>query len=395
MKRNILFVINNLNCGGAEKALISLLQTINYKQFNVDLYLFKKEGLFYSNVPKEVKILQEPKDFKYFDMPIKKALIDTIRKGKIKTTISRIQAGIIFKVEKNPARCEQKVWRYLSNSISPLEKTYDVAIGYLEKNPIYFCVDKVKAIKKIGFIHTDYDKMEMDPKIDRRYFKKLDHIVTVSEECARVLKKNFARYSSKVQVMHNIISEKTINKMAEERIVLSSNPNTFVSVGRLNHLKGFDIAIEACKLLVEDGYSFKWYVIGEGEERTNLERLIKEFGVENHFILLGLKKNPYPYIRAADIYIQPSRFEGKSIALDEAKILKKPIITTNFSTVKDQITNKTNGLIVEMDAFAIFEGIKLLLNHSEMKSWFKENLSNEELGSEIEIEKLYSMFDAI
>ncbi|MEK3991729.1 glycosyltransferase [Robertmurraya sp. FSL R5-0851] len=394
MKRNILFVINNLNCGGAEKALISVLQTINYEQFNVDLYLFQKEGLFYSNVPKEVKILQEPKDFKYFDMPIKKALLYTIRKGKMKTTISRIQAGIIFKVEKNPARCEQRVWRYLSNSIPSLEKTYDVAIGYLEKNPIYFCVDKVKAMKKIGFIHTDYDRMKMDPKIDRGYFEKLDHIVTVSEECARILKKKFARYSSKVQVMHNIISEKTINKMAEERIELSSTPNTFVSVGRLNQLKGFDIAIEACKLLVEEGYSFKWYVIGEGEERTNLERLIKELGVENYFILLGLKENPYPYIRAADIYIHPSRFEGKSIALDEAKILKKPIVTTDFSTVKDQITNKTNGLIVDMNALAMFEGIKFLLNNYEMKLRFQDNLSNEELGSETEIEKLYSMFEA-
>lgn len=395
MKKNILFVINNLNCGGAEKALISLLETIDYNQFNVDLYLFKHEGIFYPKIPEGVNILQEPTNFKYYDMSLKKAIIDTLKQRKYDTTFSRIRAGVVFKIEKNAARCEQRVWKYISRSLPPLEKNYDIAIGYLEKNPIYFCVDKVRAKMKIGFIHTDYDKLEMDPELDNRYFSKLDQIVTVSQECAKVLKKRFQMYTDKISVMHNIISENAIKKLAMEEIEINKNCITFVSVGRLNYLKGFDMAIEACKFLLDNGYNFRWYVIGEGEERKNLEMLIKQFGVENHFILLGMKDNPYPYIAEAEIYVQPSRFEGKSIAIDEAKILQKSIVTTNFNTVKDQIEHKVNGFIVEMNSKAIFEGIKTLLEDSKLKKRLTDNLSKEKIGSELEIEKLYKMFESI
>lgn len=396
MKKNILFVINNLNCGGAEKALISLLETIDYEKFNVDLFLFKHEGIFYSKIPKEVNLLQEPINFSYYDMPIKKAIIDTLKHRKLKTAVSRIRAGVVFKIEKNAARCEQRVWKYLSQSLLPLEKNYDIAIGFLEKNPIYFCIDKVNAKMKIGFIHNDYEKLAMDSTIDKEYFSQLDHIVTVSEECAKVLENKFPAYAEKVEVMYNIVSEKTISKMAMDPIELNNNNSKiFVSVGRLNQQKGFDMAIQACKYLVDSGYSFRWFVIGEGEERKKLEDLIKQFGVENYFILLGMKENPYPYINAADIYIQPSRFEGKSIAIDEAKILQKPIVVTNFSTVKDQIIHNVNGLIVDMNSIAISEGIKSLIEDNELNAALQKNLSKEKLGSESEIEKLYQMFEAI
>jgi glycosyltransferase involved in cell wall biosynthesis len=333
-------------------------------------------------------------------MPINKAIMDTLKHRKLETTVSRIRAGVVFKIEKNAAVCEQRVWKYISRSLPPLEKTYDIAIGYLEKNPIYFCVDKVKAKMKIGFIHNDYEKLAMDPTIDKKYFSELNHIVTVSEECAKVLKNKFPTNAEKVKVMYNIVSDKTIHKMAMEPVELNSNNNNnnskiLVSVGRLNYQKGFDLAVKACKYLVDSGYSFKWYVIGEGEERRKLEELIKQFGVENYFILLGMKENPYPYVKAADIYVQPSRFEGKSIAIDEAKILLKPIVVTNFSTVKDQIIHNVNGLIVDMNSIAIFEGIKSLIVDNELKAALQKNLSKEKLGSESEIEKLYQMFEAI
>ncbi|EJS60845.1 glycosyltransferase [Bacillus nitratireducens] len=393
MKKDVLFVINNLNCGGAEKSLISLLNTMDYSRYNVDLFLFKHEGLFLNKIPKQVNVLEEPLEYQLFDMPIKAAIMKCLRQGRLDIALSRVCAGYLFKSEKNKARCEQRVWRYLSKSLQNISKKYDVAIGYLEKNPVYFCIDKVNANKKIGFIHTDYDKLGMDPNIDRGYFRSLDHIVTVSEECANVLKQRFSIYNDKIGVIHNIVSPSTINKMSQEKVDLERKGVKLVSVGRLSHEKGFDLAIEACKNLVGDGYEIKWYIIGEGEGRGKLEKMIEENHLQDHFLLLGLKENPYPYIREADIYVQPSRFEGKSIAIDEAKILHKPIVVTNFSTAKDQIKNEENGLIIDMDAHSLSEGIKKLIHNEELRNKLIKNLSDEELGTESEIKKLYTLFE--
>ncbi|WP_338789115.1 glycosyltransferase [Metabacillus sp. FJAT-53654] len=395
MKKNILFVMNNLTSGGAEKALISLLETIDYTIYDVDLFLFKHEGLFFSKIPDQVNLLEEPFEYKYFDMSIVEALFDYLKRGRIDLVFSRLCAGFIFKSEKNRARCEQRVWKYLSKSLKSINKKYDAAIGYLEKNPVYFCIDKVNANKKIGFIHNDYDKLGMDPNIDIIYFDKLNSIVTVSEECANVLKQRFPMYKQKVEVMFNIVSPNVIDNMSLETIDFSNKGIKLVSVGRLNHQKGFEMAIEACKKLIESGYDVKWYVIGEGEDKSKLEQLIKEYDLQEIFILLGIKENPYPYIREADIYVQPSRFEGKSIAIDEAKILHKPIVVTNFSTAKDQIRNEENGLIVDMNSQSIFEGIIKLNNDKELRSNLIENLTKESLGTESEIQKLYELMKAV
>ncbi|WBW98957.1 glycosyltransferase [Oceanirhabdus sp. W0125-5] len=391
MKKNILFVINKLSCGGAEKSLISLLQTIDYSKYNVDLFLFKHEGVFLNRIPKEVKLIKEPTDYKYFDMSIKKAIIDCLKKGRINLVLSRIFAGYIFKSEPNPAKAEQRAWKHISKSLQNINKHYDTAIGYLEKNPIYFSVDKVKAAKKIGFIHSDYDNLGMDSKIDKKYFDKLDNIITVSQECANVLKKRFSMYTHKINVMYNIVSPNVINQMSFEESNIKYDGIKIVSVGRLSYEKGFDMSIEACKKLVESGYKIKWYLIGDGEDRDKLKNLIKESNLKERILLMGIKENPYPYIREADIYVQPSRFEGKSIAIDEAKILHKPIVVTNFRTAKDQIINGQNGLIVDMNSKSIAEGIKKLIDNNELINKFKDNLSKEKLGTESEIEKLYKL----
>jgi glycosyltransferase involved in cell wall biosynthesis len=391
LKKNLLFILNNLNCGGAEKSLISLLETIDYSTYNVDLFLFKHEGLFLKNLPNQVTLLEEPFEYKYFDMPINKAISDCIKKGRTDIALLRVIAGFIFKTEKNKARCEQRVWSFISKSLKSIDKKYDTAIGFLEKNPIYFCLDKVNAKKKIGFIHNDYDKLGMDPNIDNKHFYKLDSIVTVSEGCANVLKQRFPLYIHKIKVIYNIVSPSMIMKLSLDNADIESKGIKLISVGRLNYQKGFEQAIEACKVLVDNGYEIKWYIIGEGEERVKLEKLIELNNLKGIFILLGMKDNPYPYIRNADIYVQPSRFEGKSIAIDEAKILGKPIVVTNFSTAKDQIKHKKNGLIVDMNAQSISEGIRALIDNREFRDKLSNSLTQEKLGTESEIQKLYEL----
>ncbi len=389
--KKILFIMNNLNCGGAEKALVSLLKTIDYSQYEVDLLLFRHEGIFLKQVPEEVNILPEPFGYKYYDMSSIKAIKELLKQGRIGDAIRRIKAIFIYKSEKDTYRCGQKVWPYVSKIFGKLNKKYDVAIGYLENNPIYYCVDNVDAKKKIGFIHNDYDKLGLNPIGDRIYFNELDNIVTISEECAEVLKNRFPEYKDKVRVMYNIVSPSIINEMAKEKIDINNAEINLVTVGRLNYQKGYDMAIEACKKLVEKGYDIKWNILGEGEERANLEGLIKKYNLQDRFILLGIKENPYPYVQNADIYVQTSRFEGKSIAIDEAKILNKPILVTNFTTVRDQISDGVNGIIVDMNVDSIVDGLETLIKDSNLRNKLKKNLASEELGTEKEIEVFYSL----
>lgn len=389
MKKNILFVMSNLECGGAEKALISMLEVFDYSKYNVDLLLFNQKGIFLNKVPQQVNILEEPFGYKYYNMSVKQAIAELLIKGKIKDAFGRLLSMFIYKIEKDSSRCNQRVWKYISSMFGKLDKEYDAAIGYLEGNPIYYCVDNVKAKKKIGFIHNDYDKLALNYTGDREYFKYLDKLITVSPECVEVLKNRFPEYSNKVDIMYNIVSSEVINKMAAENIDIEKNIIEIVTVGRLDKQKGYDLAIEACKLLIDKGYDLKWYVIGEGTERNQLEELIRIYNLKDRFILLGLKENPYPYIKQADIYVQTSRFEGKSIAIDEAKILHKPIVVTNFTTVRDQINDRINGLVVEMDSNSIFKGIEELIVNGKLKRRLVRNLTEEYLENENEISKLY------
>lgn len=381
--------MSNLHCGGAEKSLISLLHTLDYSKVEVDLFLFKHEGMFFSKLPKQVNILEVPQHYPYFDMSIKAAVKDCIKNKRMNLVLPRISSGYIYRTEKNAAKREQRAWKYIAKSFPILNKEYDAAFGYLEKSPIYYIVDKVKARTKIGFIHNDYDKLGMDPILDYPYFSKLDKIITVSEACVDILKERFPHYEHKIDLMYNIISPATIIEMANTDIEISRSSINIASVGRLNHQKGFNLAIEACEKLVNDGYDIKWYIVGEGEERKHLEQLIKDKQLQHAVILTGIQENPYPYILHCDLYVQTSLFEGRCLTITEAKILKKPIVSTNFKVIYDQLSDEINGLIVNKDANSIYQGIKKLIDNESLRNHFINNLMKETLGTEREIEKLY------
>lgn len=395
MKKNILFVIPGLGAGGAEKSLVNLLNKIDYEKYNVDLFMFNHSGIFTEFLPKEVNILPLPKDYINFSLSFKNSLLALAKNKKFKLIGNKLIFTLVNYKKKGYRNLDQYNWKYLSKCFADLDNNYDVAIGFLEKTSIYFCVDNVIAKKKIGFIHNDYDKLGLNPKIDISYFEKLDNIVTVSQECLNILQERFPTQKHKMSFMYNIVSPTMINKMSQvedKNLFSKHNKETIIlSVGRLHYQKGFNMAIKACRNLIDKNHDIKWYVIGEGEERENLIKIIKENHLEDRFILLGLKSNPYPYIKQADIYVQPSRYEGKSIALDEAKILSKPIVVTNYTTAKDQISHGIDGLIVDMDEESISEGIEKLIKDKKLKESLCNNLKEQKLGTEKEIEKLYKM----
>ncbi|MEB3100773.1 glycosyltransferase [Ferviditalea candida] len=395
MKKNLLFVMPSLSAGGGEKSLINLLSQIDYNLYNVDLFLFNKQGVLVNQIPSEVKILELAANYRTYTRRMISSVIHFLKNGQFHLAYSRIIYTAMNRMMNNMDISEQYSWKYIAKSHDAISKEYDAAIGYLEKSSIYFLVEKVRANKKIGWIHTNYSSSSMDYRFDYPYFEQLDYMVTVSKECAESLKENFKNLKGKVRVIHNIIAPEVIKSLAEDEIqddfILEESFTNIVTIGRLSHEKGIDIAVEACRQLIGKGLKVRWYVLGSGSELKKLEKMIKKYGLDHHFKLLGFRENPYPYIKRCDIYVQPSRYEGKSIAIDEAKILSKPIIVTNFSTAKDQITDGVDGLIVEMSARAIAEGIGRLIQEKDFRCTLEENLSRLELGTEKEVNKLYQL----
>ena len=395
-KKNIVFVIPSLGAGGGEKSLVNLLSVLDYSKYNVDLILLHKTGLFLNMIPSNVTILEiEGDDYKIFTQGLLKAVLLSFKKGKFKLALNRIVFAAKNNFIKNKAVAEQKSWGNLQSFIPIFQKKYDAAIGFLEKTSIYIVTEKINSVKKIGFIHNDYEQLGLEPKKDFDFLNKLDDIITVSKGCEDVLKKTFPILSNKIRVIYNIVSTKLINKLAENNnpAEIDDSVTSILSIGRLHPQKGFDLAIEACNILKQKGYHIKWYIIGDGNEKKHLRKKIKKHGLENSFILLGLQENPYPFIKKADVYCQTSRFEGKSIAIDEAKILNKVIVATNFTTVKDQIKHEINGIICDMHPNDIAERLIKIISNNEKQNEIIKNLSSEYLGTESEINKLYNLIE--
>ena len=393
MKKKILFVMPSLQAGGAEKCLVNLLNEFDYNNYEVDLLLLNKTGIFLKLVPSEVTIFTLQNDFVIFSKKPITSFFTFLSKGKFSLAYSRIDFTLKNRFIKNTGIAEQYSWKDLKKAIPKSQNEYDVAIGFLEKTSIYLPVDCISAKKKIGFINNDYAMLNLDAAFDEPYFAQLDYLFTVSESCEDVLKTTFPNLKSKIKMMYNILSEKAIQNLANERIEGLDPAINLVTLGRLSNQKGFDIAIKAAAILVKKGYTIKWYVLGEGEERNTLEQSIKEHNLIANFILLGIKENPYPYINNATIYVQPSRFEGKSLAIDEAKILHKPILTANFTSAKDQIESGINGLIVPLDEQSIADGIIELIENQALRNSFISNLKKHHYGTELEIKKLYQIID--
>ncbi len=395
MKKSVLLVMPSLDAGGGEKSLVNLLGVIDTARYDIDVLLFHKTGIFLKMLPDTVNVTEIGGDYRIFSKGLLASVTEFAIKFKWAKALHRILFAQKNKAIKNKAAAEQQSWKNVSAAIKPLEKKYDVAIGFLEKSSVYFTVDKVAANKKIGWIHTNYANSGMDAAFDRDYFKKLDYIVTVSEECAASLELTFPKLKERVRIIHNIISAKLIEELAENgfapEIGIENGRTNIVSVGRLSHEKGFDFAVEACERLVKRDPEIHWFVIGDGKQHAALAQMIRQKNLEHNFHLLGAKDNPYVYLKKADIYVQPSRFEGKSIAIDEAKMLHKPIVVTNFTTVKDQIADGENGLVAEMDAQSIADRILEILSDESLKNKLVSKLQNENLGTESEIEKLYKL----
>ena len=395
--RKVLISSFDMEVGGVERSLLSMLNNFDYKNNKVDLMLYRHTGDFMNLLTDKVNLLDEIKAYSTF----RKGIGQTIKEGKILLGVNRILAKVVSKILKRNSIANiesvvqmQLMWKYSLPFLPKLEKEYDVAISYLW--PHYFVAEKVKAKTKIAWIHTDYSTIETDIDLDLKIWNKFDYIIAVSEECKNTFLKKYPILKDKIKVMENITSPDFIRTMSKESIeedIKNDNSFKLVSVARLSHAKGIDNAVRALKVLHDRGLTdVKWYVVGYGGDEEMIRNLIKENNLEDSFILLGKKINPYPYMKMADLYVQPSRYEGKAVTVTEAQILGKPVLITNYPTAKSQIKDKYDGVICELSIQGIANGIEQLYRDNVSIETLAKNCINTDYNNSYELNKLYKLF---
>lgn len=398
MKKKVFVSMYSLNIGGAERSLIGLLESFDFNKFDVDLFLYRHEGEFLKFIPEKINLLSAVPQYTTFERPIK----DIVKEGHYFLGTARVLAkvkanlkNIGLKKEQRTYKQMQYIWNFSMPMLPKINTQYDIGISFL--GPHNFINEKVNAKVKIGWSHTDYYTIvNPDKKLDEKMWSKLDYIVNVSKDCEESFLKVYPKLKSKSIVIENIISSTFVKDQSKE-IIESEMPDDgsfkICSVGRFSNQKGFDLAVLACKVLVERGYDIKWYVVGYGGEEKYIKQLIKKNNLSDRFILLGKKINPYPYIRKCDIYCQPSRYEGKAVTVREAQILAKPVVITNFPTAKSQLENGVDGFICDLSFSGIAEGIEKLYKDVDLRKNLINNCKSRDYTNISEMEKIYEIIE--
>jgi glycosyltransferase involved in cell wall biosynthesis len=387
-----------MEIGGVERSLIGLLSSIDYDCYEVDLFLHRHSGEFMSLIPKEVNLLPENKKYATYSRPVK----DLIEEGFLFIGLARAAAVLkgksIIKNRKLKENGSLKTYslKYTEPFMPSLKEygIYDLAISFLMPHNIV--LNKVAAKKKLAWIHTDYSAVYLDKKIELPIWSQFDHVVSISESVTKSFISVMPKLKDKIIQIENILSPHFIKQQSIEVDVKSElrkddSEVIICSVGRLSYPKNFDQAVYICKYLVEMGFNIKWYIIGDGGEENFIKNNILLAGMQNHFFLLGKKANPYPYIKACDFYIQPSRYEGKAVTVLEAQILQKPVVITRFATSSSQLQDKIDGVIVSMDNELAAGDIADFIRNKEKQNILIKNMKNKNYGNEIEIEKIYKL----
>ncbi|WP_226667499.1 glycosyltransferase [Metabacillus litoralis] len=400
MKKDILISVFDMEIGGIERSLINMLESFDYENYNVDLFICEHKGDLMNQIPSKVNLLPQIDKYSVFRRPI----IQCIKEGHYSTSLIRLVSKCIAGIRAKSQNFEegsgyiqmQLVQKYSTYFLPKLKKKYDVAISYAWPHDIV--ANNVDAEKKIAWIHTDYSKLEIDNNLDQSVWKTYDHIVSISEECTKSFLIKYPSLEEKVILLENITSPSYIKNMSQNHIPykdLDIENFNILTVGRLSYVKGFDMAVKALRALHNKGFNnIKWFVIGYGGYESELKELISRNDLEESFILLGKKINPYPYMEACDLYVQPSRYEGKAVTVTEAKILGKPIMITDYNTAQSQVENGIDGYIAELSIDGILEGIKKLYENFELREALAYKCKMTDYSNSYELKKLYSLINS-
>lgn len=386
--RKVLFLCSSFRSGGAERGFVSLLNILPLDKIEAHVMVIEEEGLFKEQLPKNIIIKHSPRNLVIAGARIKSSYFwkyATIT-SLLKKITSIVKGKFVIKREKISS--EQYFWREFKELIPYNEEKYDAVVSFMAGLCNYYAIDKVNAKKKFLWVHSDYNKMLSNAKYDEPYFNTANKVATISSICVDALVQNFPAQKEKFILVENVSPASLIIKKSKEKvddILPRKYDYTISSVGRLHEVKGYDMAVEAAHIMKERGLNFCWNIVGEGEQRPILEKKIKEYGLEENFKLLGLRANPYPYMANSTIFVMTSRYEGKSIALDEAKILCKPILSTIYTSVYDNIQNGVDGVLVEQNPVDIADGIESLCKNKEFREEIISYLTTHSTSNEAKV----------
>lgn len=397
MKKKLLFIMPSMFIGGAERSLLGLLEAIDYSQFDVSLFLYRHEGEFMKYIPKQVYLLPEMEQYRTFDVSIKSLLLSI----RAPFGYARLASKAALKVHCLLSGEKCGVWmsmqytaRYLLPLLPEIPGEYDVAIMFLGAGDVL--VHKVLAKSKLTWCHTDYDSLGPSKRMDLQTYSAVDRVVAVSEKCAAKIRKTYPVLTKKIMVIENVLAVNLVYNQAKEPIsdmVRTGNERIILSVGRYSNAKNFDNVPDICAKLLRLGLNITWYIIGFGSDETLIRQKIAEAHMEHHVILLGKKENPYPYIKACDLYVQPSRYEGKCVTVREAQMLGKPVVITRYATSASQLEDGVDGVIVPMDNEGCAAGIAALLRNPEKMRQLSGNCKERNYSNVQEVEKLYKLME--
>ena len=401
MKPRIFIAMHYMEIGGAETALVGLLNALDPARVDVDLFLYDHRGEMMQFIPEWVNLLPQIPKYSVLERPI----VELVKRGFWGIAAARMWAKRISKVaykrsgstlENNGgldkmSKCTTPLLPKINQSV-----TYDLAISFL--TPHRIVAEKVKAKKKIAWIHTDYTRVWVDAEDELKVWQKYDYVASISGDVTNTFLQVFPSLAPKIVEIENTLSPTFVRKRAElqnvDKEIRHEGTITLLSVGRFSDAKNYDNVPDICKRLInETKLNIKWYIIGYGGDEALIRKKIKEAGMEEQVILLGKRSNPYPYIKACDIYVQPSRYEGKSVTVREAQMLCKPVVVTNYPTAPSQIRSGIDGVIVPMDKEGCANGLAEVICDKSLQERIIAHLKTHDYGNESEVEKIYTLIN--
>ena len=397
MKPSILIFSQAMELGGVERSLLGLLDSIDYDRYNVDLFLMRHSGELMPYLNPKANLLPEIPQYASLAVP----MVSLIKNGQFGVLCGRLQGKLTAqRFDKKHTSGKPSIaaltysHKYTLRSMPQISnKIYDLAISFL--TPHYFARERIKAKKYAAWIHTDYTALSLDRTAELAMWGKYDAICGVSEQASRGFQTAFPELAGKIQTIENILPKELICKQAEESQtdMPSDGSVLLLSVGRFCDAKNFDNVPDICHRLVADGLDVTWYLIGYGGDEPLIRQKIDEAGMQERVIILGKKDNPYPYMRACDLYVQPSRYEGKAVTVREAQLLGKPVVITNYATSGSQLENGVDGVIVPMDNAGCAAGISALLRDSARMQQLLENCKKRDYTNSAEVAKIYALME--
>ncbi|GIN73212.1 hypothetical protein J14TS2_36870 [Bacillus sp. J14TS2] len=380
MKKKVLFMLINMNVGGTEKAWLNMVTQMPREQYEITLLLLEEYGGFLESIPKDIKVTyisdyQQIKQIVHH--PLHVTAWHSLKKGKIIQSLVLAGFSIIGKLTKDSTL----LYQYLLRNEPLAEKEYDIAIAYAGPMDLisFFIARKIEAKRKFQWIHFDVTKIGFNRFFAAKVYREFERIYVVSHEGKARLDQLMPTLRYKTEVFPNVVSQEVVREMAIQGTGFGDpyDGMRILTVGRLSKEKGQDLAIRVLAQLKMVGFKVRWYCIGDGKERHEYEKLIEAHQLEDDFILLGTKINPYPFMKQCDIYVQPSRHEGSCITLTEARYLSKPIISTKFTGACEQIKQEETGLLTDFDEEQIYQAIICLITDEGLQRKLIRNLQLE------------------